>query len=202
MDRRAFGEFIGPRGELASYAIGWRTDDEAHAGRITVGIGAGNPGGGTIHAAVFSNEGSPAFSLLDEPFASVPEGGPHKTREEALAMEDLPFVWWVADHVILKDHRAMWMCHWVVGTLVAVSDSVFEMAEPVLRVTHDDDDDRDWWQALGAQGAVGKPRIAHLSHSIDEDPTIMEVLDLERGEQAEREYAGGPWTRSTIEQEQ
>jgi hypothetical protein len=52
VDRRAFGEFVGPRGELASYAFGWVTDADPHVGRISIGIGAGNPGGATIHAAI------------------------------------------------------------------------------------------------------------------------------------------------------
>lgn len=44
MDRRAFGEFIGPHGELASYAFGWITGADRHIARLSVGIGAGNPG--------------------------------------------------------------------------------------------------------------------------------------------------------------
>jgi len=50
MDRRAFGEFVGPGGELASYAFGWTTGSDQHVARLPVGIGAGNPGGGTLHA--------------------------------------------------------------------------------------------------------------------------------------------------------
>jgi hypothetical protein len=49
-DRRMFGEFVGPHGELASYAFGWTS--EADDGRISIGAGAGNEGGGTLHAAV------------------------------------------------------------------------------------------------------------------------------------------------------
>jgi len=45
-ERRAFGEFVGPRGELASYAFGWATDVDPPFGRMTLGIGAGNPGAG------------------------------------------------------------------------------------------------------------------------------------------------------------
>lgn len=53
VERRAFGEFVGPHGELASYAFGWTTGPQQHAARFTVGIGAGNPGGGTFHAIAF-----------------------------------------------------------------------------------------------------------------------------------------------------
>jgi hypothetical protein len=66
MDRRAFGEFIGPQGELASYAFGWTTGSDPHVARLSVGIGAGNPGGGTFHAVIFENEDGHAFSLTDD----------------------------------------------------------------------------------------------------------------------------------------
>jgi hypothetical protein len=49
MDRRAFGEFVGPRGELASYAFGWNTGSQPHVARLSIGIGVGKPGGGTFH---------------------------------------------------------------------------------------------------------------------------------------------------------
>ncbi|MEV0296312.1 hypothetical protein [Nocardia sp. NPDC050710] len=55
MDRRAFGEFVGPGGELASYAFGWTTGSDPHVGRFTIGIGAGNPDGGTFHAVIFDH---------------------------------------------------------------------------------------------------------------------------------------------------
>jgi len=83
VERRAFGEFVSPRGELASYAFGWTTESESHVARLTVGIGAGNPGGGSFHAVMFDNEDSYACSLVDEPFERVPEGGPDLTATEA-----------------------------------------------------------------------------------------------------------------------
>src|SRR5215211_47537 len=79
MDRRAFGEFVGAGGEFASYAFGWATDVDPPVGRITLGIGAGNPGGATFHAAVVPHDEGHAFSLVDEPFERVPEGGPDLT---------------------------------------------------------------------------------------------------------------------------
>ncbi|SDU01524.1 hypothetical protein SAMN04489733_0402 [Amycolatopsis keratiniphila] len=74
MDRRAFGEFVGPRGELASYAFGWTTGADPHVARLSLGIGAGNPGGGTFHAVIFPHEGGHAFSLTGDPFERVPQG--------------------------------------------------------------------------------------------------------------------------------
>jgi hypothetical protein len=52
----------------------------------------GNPGGGTFHAVVFEHEGDCSYSLIDEPFEDVPEGGPDLTADEARAHDTLPFV--------------------------------------------------------------------------------------------------------------
>jgi hypothetical protein len=193
MDRRAFGEFVGPRGELASYAFGWSTDAEPRAGRLTIGIGAGNPGGGTFHAAVVPHEGGTGFSLVDDPFEDVPEGGPDLTAEEARAHDTLPFVWWVADSVMSHDRRAWWMRHWLLGTQAIQTAEVFELTEPVLLVQNDSDD--ELWQVIGASDAGPDGKLGHLHHSVDEDPSLIDVLDLEPGWCATRERVGGPWTR-------
>src|SRR3954452_22842302 len=193
MERRAFGEFIGPRGELASYALGWRTDADPHAGRISVGIGAGNPGGGTFHAAVHDHEGRYAFTLIDEVFEEVPEGGPHLSAEQARAHDDLEFVWFVADTVMARDRRAHWLAHWLLGTRAISTPEGFALREPILLVTNDDDD--DLWQLLRATDAREEGKIGHLYHAVDEDPTLIAVLDLEPGERAWRSRPGGPWTR-------
>jgi hypothetical protein len=193
MDRRAFGEFVGPQGELASYAFGWTTGAEPHAAALTVGIGAGNPGGGTFHAVVFPHDGSYAFALTDEPFEDVPEGGPDLTAAQARAHEDLPFVWWVADLVMERDRRARWMLHWLLGTNSIQTPEVFERREPILLVTHDADD--GIWQLIGATDAGGSGKVGHLHHAIDEDQTLVDVLDLPPGGRATRTRVGGPWDR-------
>lgn len=193
MDRRAFGEFVGPGGELASYAFGWTTGSDPHVARLSVGIGAGNPGGGTFHAVIFANEDGHAFSLVDEPFERVPQGGPDLTAEQARAHEDLPFVWWVADHVMRCDRRAWWMRHWLLGTTCIQTLEVFERHEPVLRVSHGAAD--GIWQLIGAgdpNGATGK--VGHLHHAVDEDPSLVDVLALPPGGSAARGGVGEPWT--------
>jgi hypothetical protein len=193
MDRRAFGEFVGPRGELASYAFGWITGAEHHVARLTIGIGAGNPGGGTFHAVVFEREGGCAYSLTDERFERVPEGGPDLTADQARAHADLPFVWWVADQVMERDRRARWMRHWLLGTTCIQTLEVFEGREPVLLVCHDADD--GLWQLIGATDANGDTaRIGHLHHAVDRDQTLMDVLDLPPGRSAERSRPEKPWT--------
>ncbi|MCY1137052.1 hypothetical protein OWR29_03515 [Actinoplanes sp. Pm04-4] len=193
MDRRAFGEFVGPQGELASYAFGWTTGADPHVARLSVGIGAGNPGGGTFHAVVFANEGGHAFSLVDEPFEHVPQGGPDLTANEARAHEDLPFVWWVTDHVMQLDRRAWWMRHWLLGTNCVQTSQVFERHEPVLSISHDAHD--GLWQLTGASdGDTATAKLGHLHHAVDEDPSLIDVLDLPPGRTAERAAAGKPWT--------
>jgi hypothetical protein len=139
-DRRAFGEFVGPQGELASYAFGWITGSDPHVARLSIGIGVGNPGGGTFHAMVFENDDETAFSLTDQPFERVPQGGPDLTADQARAHEDLPFVWWVAEHVMRRDRRWWWMRHWLVGTSCIQTIEVFERRERVLLVGNDGDD--------------------------------------------------------------
>ena len=193
MDRRAFGEFVSARGELASYAFGWTTGADPRAGRITIGIGAGNPGGGTFHAVVGVDEDGHGFTLVDEPFEDVPEGGPDLTAAEARAHDTLRFVWHVADHVMARDRRAWWMRHWLAGTQAIQTAEVFARTEPILLVQNDSDD--ELWQLIGASDAGPDGKIGHLHHAIDEDQTLVDVLDLEPGWRATRERAGGPWTR-------
>jgi hypothetical protein len=193
MDRRAFGEFVSARGELASYAFGWIAGAEERAGRISVGIGAGNPGGATFHARVLADDEGYAFALVDEPFESVPQGGPDLTADAAREHEDLPFIWLVADAVMARDRRAWWMNHWLRGTTSIQTPEVFEREEPILLVAHDDDD--ALWQLIGSTDAADKGEIGHLYHAVDEDQTLLDVLDLQPGEEAERSAVGAPWER-------
>ncbi|MEC3957659.1 hypothetical protein VMT65_31815 [Nocardia sp. CDC153] len=199
MDRRAFGEFTGPNGELASYALGWTTGAEPHVGRITVGIGAGNPGGGTFHAVMFEHEWRSSFGLVDEPFEDVPEGGPDLTAEQARAHDDIASVWWVVDNIMWSDPRAWWMRHWLLLTRCIQTPEVFEQQEPILLVSNDADD--DLWQLIGPTDAGSEGHIGHLYHAIDEDPTLIDVANLQPGERATRETPGGPWTRTAPEPE-
>ncbi|WP_109510140.1 hypothetical protein [Nocardioides speluncae] len=193
MDRRAFGEFVSPRGEMASYAIGWDSTPDRHVGRLTVGIGAGNPGGGTFHAVIFPNEGSYAFALVDEPFERVPQGGPDLTAAEAREHPDIRFVWWVADEVMARDRRARWLQHWLLGTSAIQTPEVFDLREPILLVVHEEDD--GLWQLIGRTDAGDDGRIQHLHHAIEADPTLLDVLDLAPGYCAERDVVGGRWKR-------
>jgi hypothetical protein len=194
MDRRAFGEFASARGELASYALGWVSGGDERIGRLTIGIGAGNPGGATFHMEVgLGEDGRYGLRLVDEPFESVPEGGPDVTREEALAHEDLRWIWAASDRIMRLDRRALWMLHWVLETLTYISAPVFSQDEPVLHVMHEAEPDR--WAMMGASDATADGRIHHLHHAVDEDQTLLDVLDLGPGEEALRGAVGGAWVR-------
>jgi hypothetical protein len=194
MDRRAFGEFESGRGELASYAFGWVSGGDERVGRLTIGIGAGNAGGGTFHMEVgLGEEGRYGLRLVDAPFAGVPQGGPDLTREEALAHEDLRWIWAASDRIMELDRRALWMLHWVLETLTYISAPVFAQAEPVLCVMHAAEPDR--WAMIGASDVTADGRIHHLHHAVDEDRTLLDVLDLPPGEEAVRDAVGGAWVR-------
>ncbi len=194
MDRRAFGETVSPRGELASYAFGWVGGHEERVGRMTVGIGVGNPGGASFHADVWINaDGERVMGLVDEPFEEVPQGGPHLSAEEARAHDTLPFIWWVADEALAQDRRAWWMEHWLRGTRSFATRPVVEGGEPVRHVVRDEDGD---WQLLCGTVEADDPQVFHLHHALDRDQTLLEVLDLEPGQAADRERLGGRWERA------
>ncbi|MDA0185219.1 hypothetical protein OJ997_33250 [Solirubrobacter phytolaccae] len=195
MERRAYGEFVSQRGELASYALGWRTDTEPPVGWVTVGIGVGNEGGGTFHAEAFFQDDVLGYRLVDEAFAEVPQGGPHLSAEQAKAHHDLEFIWAVVDVVFDRDRRAWWLRHWLRGTAAIQTPPVFDLSEPILLVQHDADD--GIWQLIGTSDAGEDAKLAHLFHAIDADATLLDVLDLEPGERAERSEVGGEWTRSS-----
>jgi hypothetical protein len=194
-DRRMFGKFVGARGELASYAFGWTSEDE---GRISIGVGAGSEGGGTFHAAVLERDGRIGYALIDEPFEDVPQGGPHLTAAAARAHEDMAFVWAVVDSVMELDSRAVWLRHWLRRTKIVTTAPVLTGEEPVLFVSRDAED--GVWQLIGASKAtLDSSRVGRLTDLVDTDPTLVTVLDLEPGDSAMREQAGGPWARHDVD---
>jgi hypothetical protein len=73
-----------------------------------------------------------------------------------------------------------------------------ELGKPVLHVVHDTDGD---WQFLSGDQMPDDARLLALEQIVLKDPTLNEVFNLDYGESAHREYLGGPWTRSKIEEE-
>jgi hypothetical protein len=198
VERRAFGEFESTRGELASYAFGWTSDHaDEPIGYMTIGLGAGNPGGGSFHCELRPDEESFGYVLVDQPFEDVPEGGPDLTREEALAHECIDFVWYVADEVMERDRRGRWMEHYLVGTRAFATAPVAERTAPVRHVVRDHDGD---WQLLCGTIEPDEPHLLHLYHVVDEDSSLLDVLDLEPGERADRDQPGSRWVKSVVEE--
>lgn len=84
------------------------------------------------------------------------------------------------------------MRHWLLGTRCIQTIEVFERREPVLLVSNDAVD--GLWQLIGTTDAGNSGKIGHLHHAIDEDRTLVDVLDLPPGHSASRTRVGGPWT--------
>lgn len=63
---------------------------------------------------------------------------------------------------------------------------------PILRVIHEEDGD---WQFLTGEQKPEDIKLVALEEMILKDNTLNEVFDLEYGEEAEREFVGGNWTR-------
>ncbi len=74
---------------------------------------------------------------------------------------------------------------------------IFEATHPVLLVAREQGD----WMFLcgGMHYSDGDYHIAGRNHLLEADATLYQVLDLDHGWEAEREFVGGPWTRRTIE---
>jgi hypothetical protein len=193
VERRAFGESISQRGELASYAVGWTSGHEDVVGHMTIGIGAGNPDGGSFHIEVRMTEERWGMGLVDRPFERVPQGGRDLTRDEALEHVDIDYVWLVADSVMALDRRAWWMEQWLRGTSADATENVVEGAAPVLHVVRADD---GAWRLLDVPEAHAGPLAAfHLFHALDRDQSLLEVFDLKEGHTAHRSAAGERWKR-------
>lgn len=183
VERRAFGESESHRGELASYAIGWTSGHDDVVGHMTVGIGVGNPGGGSFHIQLRMSGDDWAMGLVDEPFEDVPEGGPDLTREQALAHDTLDYVWWVADNVMLQDRRALWMEHWLRRTPALATAYVVHDEAPVQAVHRDAD---GGWILLHDEATKDELQPFHLFHAIDRDQALLPALELD---------PGGSWRR-------
>ena len=53
------------------------------------------------------------------------------------------------------------------------------------------------WQLIGASAPdVATGKIGHLHHAVDEDPSLIDVLDLPPGGSLTRAAVGSPWHTS------
>jgi hypothetical protein len=61
------------------------------------------------------------------------------------------------------------------------------------------DHDGDW-QLLCGTIEPDEPHLLHLYHVVDEDSSLLDVLDLEPGERADRDQPGSRWVKSVVEE--
>jgi hypothetical protein len=70
-----------------------------------------------------------------------------------------------------------------------------ELQKPILRVVHETDGD---WQFLTGDQESEDIKIVALEQLALRDQTLNSIFNLDYGEQAEREFVGGAWSRGKI----
>ena len=72
-----------------------------------------------------------------------------------------------------------------------VCSHVFEGVLPILLVCKEDDE----WQFLcgGEHDLNEHPRVVGLNHILERDKSLLEVMNLENNQEAERNKVGGKW---------
>jgi hypothetical protein len=78
-----------------------------------------------------------------------------------------------------------------------VTPHVLEDPTSVRRVVRDADGDWQLFDTLEAD--PGEADVMHLFHLLDADASLIDVLDLEEGQGAERPSAGEAWVRDDVE---
>ena len=74
-----------------------------------------------------------------------------------------------------------------------------EKEKPILHVVHDNDGE---WQFLTRDQMPDDIKIVALEQLVMRDSSLNAVFDLEYGEEAVRDFVGGKWTRSKVEDEE
>jgi hypothetical protein len=78
---------------------------------------------------------------------------------------------------------------------VFTTAQVFRLRQPILHVSHDDDDGA-WQFHTGAQQVSAEDAmVVALREVVAHDPSICELADLPCGWFAERDSIGSPWRR-------
>ena len=79
---------------------------------------------------------------------------------------------------------------------VFTTTQVLRLWQPILHVSHDDEDGA-WQFHTGAQQvSAGDAMIVALSDMLEHDPSICELADLPCGWYAERDGTGSRWRRA------
>jgi hypothetical protein len=78
---------------------------------------------------------------------------------------------------------------------VFTSTKVLRLGQPILRVSHDEEDGA-WQFHADAQPSIAEVMVVGLSEIAEHDRTVCELADLPCGWCAEREAVGMPWRRA------
>lgn len=73
-----------------------------------------------------------------------------------------------------------------------------DLNKPILRVVHDIDGD---WQFLTGDQMPEDIRLVALEQMVKRDKTLNQVYDLDYGYSLNRDFVGGEWTKTKIENE-
>jgi len=110
----------------------------------------------------------------------------------------VPEIWTLVDFARLvknQNTKDEWPFADPKNVAVFTTTQVMRLRQPVLHVSHDDEDGA-WQFHTGAQQvSAGDAMIVALSEMVEHDPTICELADLPCGWFAERESIGGSWKR-------
>lgn len=98
----------------------------------------------------------------------------------------------------LLDRNAVFKFREPTNLAIFTTRQWLELKKPILRVVHDNDGD---WQFLTGDQMPEDIRLVALHQLIKRDKSLNEVFDLDYGEEAERDFIGGKWTRNKIEYE-
>jgi len=79
---------------------------------------------------------------------------------------------------------------------VFTTTRVLRGGQPILRVSHDDEDGAWQFHAGVQQSSVSDAMIVALEEVVEHDPTVCDLADLPCGWCAKREAIGGPWRRA------
>ena len=94
----------------------------------------------------------------------------------------------------MDENRTITYGGWRTDQKIYICGHVFDKTRPVLYVTRPDGD----WCFLCGEGHPDGPgvlSVVGLGHIVDDDPTLVEILDLEANEEAERAKVGAIWRR-------
>ena len=78
---------------------------------------------------------------------------------------------------------------------VFTTTQVLRLRQPILHVSHDDEDGAWQFHAGSVQVSTSDMMVVALEEMVAHDPTITELADLPCGWIAERDGMGSPWRR-------